>query len=100
MNNLALMSYFIKKERTEIIVPYIEPAFLSSIDRLHAPVVYDIIYKVNSSSVAEKVVVPVETRVVETWVAAAVVGEQIVVEGYISSAPDATISMFAFVVNR
>jgi hypothetical protein len=48
----------------------------------------------------EKVVVPVETRVVETWVAAVVMGEEIVVEGYISSAPDATVSMFAFVVNR
>ena len=48
----------------------------------------------------EKVVVPVETRVVETWVAAVVVSEEIVVEGYISSAPDAAVSMLAFVVNR
>jgi hypothetical protein len=37
---------------------------------------------------------------VETWITAAVMSEKIVMETYITTAPDTAITMFAFMMNR
>ena len=84
---------------TEAVVYNVEPAFLAAVDRLHSPIIHDIVDELYSASEMEQVVLPIELRMVEARVTAIVVGKEVVVETYISTSPDASVAVFSLVMD-
>ena len=71
----------------------------AAVGAVAAPVIYDIVAVVDDAPVRHAVVVFVDVRMVETRVAAVVMGEHIVVEAGIAAAPDATVAVVSLAVN-